>query len=458
MHLILSTSTKHPERSGAPFDYAARPLSGAPRSRRMRTFRNLLLLLSLLLAGCAPTPTPGRPTATPPATAAPTATSPPDATSPPSAPTPLRVWLPPDFAPDDSTPGGHVLAEQITKFEVTHPGQRVEVRLKRASGAGGLLASLLAAYNVAPAVLPDLIAFDRDDLITAAKAGLVIPLDAFLSPESLADYYPFAQAMSRVDDRLAGLPFAADARVLVYNMQLYPTPPRAWADVITGTLIIPGAELSGLTLLDVYLSLGGTLADASGQTALDSELVAEVLTVLQLAHTAGVLPLSTLAYEDPAATWQVFRERRATLAVTSAQWFLRERQRVSGAGATLIPTTDGVPFALASGWSWAVVNTAPERQAAAMELLRWLTDPAQLGAWTLAAQVLPPRAAALARWGSSLPTAFAADVLTHAQPQPSAEVVARVGPPLRQALDDVLSGRATPFTAATTAAQAVAPP
>jgi ABC-type glycerol-3-phosphate transport system substrate-binding protein len=117
-----------------------------------------------------------------------------------------------------------------------------------------------------------------------------------------------------------------------------------------------------------------------------------------------------------------------------------------------------VPFALASGWSWAVVNTAPERQAAAMELLRWLTDPAQLGAWTLAAQVLPPRAAALARWGSSLPTAFAADVLTHAQPQPSAEVVARVGPPLRQALDDVLSGRATPFTAATTAAQAVAPP
>ncbi len=416
-----------------------------------------LILLSLLLAGCVATPTPNSPTATPEATAPATDTPPAVAPTPPGAPAPLRLWLPPDFAPDDSSPGGPVLADQIAQFEAAPPGQTVEVRLKQAAGEGGLLRSLETAYNVAPAVLPDVIALQQDDLISAAKAGLVVPLDDLLAPGTLNDYYPFAQTLSRVDGKVAGLPFAADARVLVYNTQLYSTPPSAWADVITGTLVFPGGELSGLTVLNEYLSLGGALADASGKTELDSELLAETLSVFQSAQTAKVLPISTLAYADPAATWQVFRERRAALAITSARWYLAERQRASSASAALIPTSGGMPFALADGWFWAVVNKTADHTSA-LELLRWLTDPAQLSEWTLAAQVLPPRAKALAGWGDSPFVPLASDVLVHAQPQPSAEILARVGPLLRQALDDVLSGRATPFTAAAAAAQSVAVP
>ncbi len=419
--------------------------------------RTSLILLSLLLAGCVATPTANSPTATPAATAPATDTPPAVAPTPPGAAAALRLWLPPDFAPDDSTPGGPVLADQIAQFEAAHPGQNVEVRLKQAADEGGLLRSLETAYNVAPAILPDVMALQQDDLTSAAKAGLVIPLDDLLAPGTLDDYYPFAQTMSRVDGRVAGLPFAADARVLVYNTQIYSTPPRVWTDVITGTLVFPGGELSGLTVLNEYLSLGGTLADASSKTELDSELLAETLSAFQSAQTATVLPVSTLAYADPAATWQVFRERRAALAITSARWYLAERQRASSASATLIPTTDGMPFALADGWCWAVVNKAADH-ASALELLRWLTDPAQLSEWTLAAQVLPPRAKALAGWGDSPLTPLASDVLVHAQLQPSAEILARVGPPLRQALDDVLSGRATPFTAAAAAAQSVAVP
>jgi ABC-type glycerol-3-phosphate transport system substrate-binding protein len=413
-----------------------------------------LILLSLLFAGCAPTPTAVTSTATPEATA-PVTVTPPAAVSPPaSAPAALRVWLPPEFAPGEDTPGGTVFADQLAQFEAAHPGLGVEVRLKHASGEGGLLRSLETADNVAPAVLPDLIALDQDGLASAAKAGLVVPLDELIPADAVDDYYPFARAVSRVDGQLAGLPFAADARVLVYNTPLYPSPPRAWADVITGTLVFPGGELSALTVLHVYLSLGGTLADVSGKPALDSELLAEAFTVFRSAQDADVLPLSTLAYADPEATWQVFRERRATLAITSARWYLAERQRALFSGAALIPTSDGAPFALAEGWSWAVVNKAGDHRSA-VDLLLWLTGPEQLSEWTLAAQVLPPRAAALAGWGDSSFAPFASDVLTHAQARPSGDVLAAVGPPLRQALDDVLSGRVSPFTAATTAAQAI---
>jgi ABC-type glycerol-3-phosphate transport system substrate-binding protein len=102
------------------------------------------------------------------------------------------------------------------------------------------------------------------------------------------------------------------------------------------------------------------------------------------------------------------------------------------------------------------VNTAPEHRALAGELLLWLTDPERLARWTLAENVLPPRAAALAAWGAAPLAPFASAVLTHAQLQPPAEVLAVIGPALKQALADTLSGRLTPLAAAAQAAQSVA--
>jgi len=180
--------------------------------------------------------------------------------------------------------------------------------------------------------------------------------------------------------------------------------------------------------------------------------------VFQTLQASGSLPLSTLEYADPAATWQVFRERRATLAATSAQWYLAENARIDSAGVTLLPTHGQDRLALADGWSWAIVNPGSARHAQAAELIGWLTLPQYNAAWTEAAQVLPTRAASLAGWQSDRLAAAVGDVLTHARLQPSATVLAVVGPALQQALADVLNGRATPFTAASAAAAEVAPP
>jgi hypothetical protein len=182
---------------------------------------------------------------------------------------------------------------------------------------------------------------------------------------------------------------------------------------------------------------------------------------MQGLQAAGVLPLSVLDHADTAATWQIFRERRASLAVTSAQWFLAEYFRVDSAAMTLLPTSGPPGLALADGWSWAIVNHPagmPERHALAAELLLWLLEPEQHAPWTEAEAVLPTRAATLAGWQMGGLAAQASHVLTHAQLQPAAPLLAQIGPALRQALADVLSGRATPFAAAGVAAGAVQPP
>jgi ABC-type glycerol-3-phosphate transport system substrate-binding protein len=428
-----------------------------PFMRRLLTVASILSLLGLAACMMAPAPTtaPVLLAATPTNTLAAPLASP----TPTPNPNAVRVWWPPAFAPGEATAGGQVLAQQIAAFAQAHPAITIDERLKQATGPGGLLTSLIAAYNAAPSTLPNLILLNRDDIEAAYHAGLLAPLEAVVDPTALADYYPFAQTLSRVDNAFVCLPFAADVRLMVYNTQTYAAPPLTWADVVTGPLVLPAAETSGLSLLSTYLSLGGALTSPSGQPVLDTEVLADALTLYQTAQASGVIPLSTLTYTDSEATWQVFRERRAALAFTSAHWYLAEHDRAAAAAASPLPTRDGVPFALAEGWCWAMVATPglPQQQAAA-ELLSWLTAPEQLSAWALAADVLPPRAAAVKGWAGLSRARFADSVLRHAQLQPSGAVLARVGLPLQQALDDVLSGHATPIVAASAAAQAVAGP
>ena len=384
------------------------------------------------------------------------------ATATPSGPATLRVWLPPEFTPDLDTPGGRLLAEQIQAFENAFPGTAVEIRSKADSGPGGLLASLIAAANAAPGVMPDVIALRRDDLLSAVAAGLVTPPEPLAPIALLNDFYPFAQAMGKVNGTWQGLPFAADAHVMAYMTTVYPSPPLHWDDLLTGTLVIPAAEPSGLTLLTIYLAQGGGLQDAGGKTQLDVDVLARTLVLFQGLQSDGTLRQSTVDYTDPAETWEVFRQRRANLAVTSAHYFLTGYSRVDGASATLLPTSGEAPLALVEGWSWVLVAGAgagvPGNQALAAELVGWLLGPDEHAAWTEAANVLPTRAASLARWQEARLGPIVSNFVAHAQLQPPAGLVGSVGPALRQALADVLAGRASPFAAATRAAATVSEP
>jgi len=422
-------------------------------------------LLGLWLVACTAAPTAGPlavQSATPPGqTPAPTAaaTAAPSATASPSAVTTLSVWLPPDFSPTDATlPGSTVLADQLAQFERANPNVVVQTRVKAESGTGGLLHSLTTAYNVAPSVLPNIIALNRDDLGAAAQAGLVIPLDKYYPADSLADVYPFAQVLSRGNQgQLIGVPFATDVQVLAYLSYVYTTSPLTWTTVTTGTFIFPAADPAALTLLNEYLALGGSVTDSTGKPTLQPDILAAALTFFRSAREADLLPMSTMAYADSTATWQAFRLGRATLAVTSAHLYLIE-PNPPPAAVTLLPAPGGKPLTLAQPWSWAIVNTQPEHEAAAAALVTWLTDPQHLADWTQAAGLLPVRTTVLARWPASPRTAFADQVLAQAQLPPPAQVVSVIGPVLQQALADVLNDRATPVSAAAVAVQTIAKP
>lgn len=369
----------------------------------------------------------------------------------------LRVWLPGEFTPDGSTPGGRVLRAQLSEFEAAHPGLTIDIRIKRASGEGGLLDFLDTASAAAPGVLPDLIALNQEDLRRAARAGLVRPLTELVPALTTPEWYDFAVSQSTIEGFYAGVPFAGEAMILAYNVNYFASPPRTWDDILAGQgpFLFPAGDASALFTIAEYFSLGGRLQDEAGQVRLDAAVLSQVLDFYQRGAEAGVIPRS-LPFASAHETWRAYREARAIAVTTPATTYLSERRSLSITATGLLPTRDGTPVALAQAWSWALVTAHPDRQALALQLLDWLTEPQRLGEWTYAAGVLPTRSSALRAWPTDPSTAVVSGVVSMARSVPNASVLSLVGPAIQTAVQDVLAGRATPEDAANAAAASVA--
>ncbi len=425
-----------------------------------RVVCGLCLGFGILLSACASAPSTVTPTTAPVSgvTATPTSvlansTPVPFATPDASAQT-LRLWLPPQFAPSADTPGGKVLLAQLAAFEEAK-GWRVEVRVKKPAGQGGLIDALQSSLQVAPSVSPDVIALDSSML--PAAAGSVQPLTQITDGEVI-DFYPFALQTARLNNTLIALPFAADVLGMAYSTTAYPLPPASWTDLKpeNGPTWLPLGDPMALVTLQQYVALGGALADDTGQPTLDASLLAQVLSDYQSMQIAGLLPVESFGSMTIEETWVTYRESRASAAAAFFGTYLSDRRRMAATAFTFIPTRNGARATFARQWNYALVTDDPARQAIALELMRWLTAPDNLGAWTLASAVLPPRSQALAMWRDTSLAAVADPLLKAAQPEPPQSVIVVVGPPVAAAVQAVLNGQATPEAAAAAAAATVA--
>jgi len=400
-----------------------------------------------------PIATPAEPTSTP--GVQPDQTLLPQSTTSPATQT-LRLWFPPQLAPTGEDPAGQRLRAQLQAFEDSHPGWRIEVRVKKMAGQGGLLNALQTTLQSAPAMSPDVVV--TDGLLLASAAPFLQPLTAYFGEDELSDFYPFALQAARIDNQLLGLPFAADAFGLAYSNSVYVTPPLAWVDINTGAgpLWLPLNDPTALITLQQYVALGGLLTDETGNPAIDSTLLTQVLAYYQFLQVNNLISTGSLGAASPAETWVAYRENRATSAATLTSTYFAERDRVAATGFTLLPTREGNRLTFASQWNYALVSTDATRQGIALELMRWLTAPENLGEWTLAAQQLPTRGKALAQWPNPDLRAIAGEAVTAAQPIPVPSLLNVLGPPITTAVQSVLAGQASPEAAANAAAQAIA--
>jgi ABC-type glycerol-3-phosphate transport system substrate-binding protein len=377
----------------------------------------------------------------------------------------LKLWLPEELNPYGDGPGADVLAEHLAEFNRNHADLQVEVAVKKVHGRGGMLDYFRTAREAAPSILPDLVILDTADLEAPLNAGHIQPLDDLLPTTEMADFFPFAVEMGMVNDQIAGYVIGADVQHLAYRPAQFEEPPVSWTRVVTPpvSFIFPAGGgdrfVNDATLIQ-YMAAGGRVTDLEGEPSLDEQALTEVFTFYSSCiGTGAILPTTVLGTETAGQSWQRFREGEGDIVVVQASdyWQVALGDAPTATAIASIPTRDGYPFTLVrNAWSIAVVAEDADRQAQAMTLFNWLISPERNAQWTQAASYLPSTPGALRLWSVSDADGIALrGLLEAAIPAPPPEVMAVIGPPMQDAVEDVLTGEAPPEEAAAAAVESL---
>jgi len=245
---------------------------------------------------------------------------------------------------------------------------------------------------------------------------------------------------------------------LAYYPSQVPKPPADWGSVLgmSTALAFPAADPQALFTLAQYQAAGGVVRDDQGRPFLDPVTLEKVLRFYLDAAKSGAMPVWLTQLQNDDQAWEAFTQRRASMVVTWNSRYLS--QVITNTNAAPLPTENGKAFTLATGWVWALASSQPDRQEKGAQLAEFLTDTAFLASWTQAAGYLPPRPSSLDAWTNKDQQLMVRQIVLSASLYPSADVITSLGPPVQEAVIQVLKQQADPQTAAQQAAASLVNP
>ncbi len=443
-----------------------RDARGLEQTRTALARVGIWLIVASASVACA-APAPLTPLVTPPSpvatavvvsttSAAPTATHAPPTRTPitdTSAMT-LTLWTAEDLAPG-ATPAGRILRNQFDAFTAANPNIHIEIVLKKPYGKGGLLDFLTTTSAVVPDQLPDFATLDLSEVPLAASAGILQPLDPWLSPDVRSDFFPFANQAAYVQGKWVAVPFTADIEHLVYSKNAVRRVPQTWDDVLKqkATLLLPlGGDNAFLTQ---YLGIA-PLFDANNQLTLDVNAATQVLSFFKRAHDLGIVPDTAGGLKSSDEAWSVFAAGKAAMTQASASRYLTDRDKVPDATYAALPTRDGKVATVASGWAYVIVTNDPARRAIAGRFIQWMVQGEHLAPWLRAARRLPASRATMILSVDPIDYGtFLRDQMEHASYLPPTPAYGKAADAWRAAMAAVWKGQTTPEEAARGIAAAV---
>ena len=369
--------------------------------------------------------------------------------------------MPPEFDPAVNSPSNQLLKARLEQFEAQNPGITLDVRVKALDGTGGLLDALASTSAAAPLALPDLVLLPRTLLESAALKGLLHPYDDLSGVMDDPGWFDYAQQLAHLKDSTYGIPFAGDAMLMAYDPSRIKNPPNSLEEAISlgEVLLFPATDPQALYTVGTYLATEARLQDTEGRPSMDPDGLGKILDIYQRASQVGVMPYWLTQYSNDAQSWEAFMGGQSPMAITWASTYLKGKPDVpAGMLVAPVPTSDGPPFTLATGWSWALAGQDPERHTLSAQLAEFLVEKQFLSAWTHAAGYLPTRVDALRGWQEADLRQVLEQISYSAQLMPAADILSSMGPPVEQAVVDVLKAQNDPQSAAQAAADRINQP
>lgn len=360
--------------------------------------------------------------------------------SPTTGPIILSIWWPESFAPQDNNEALTVLSEQINAFQSAQSGVVVNLRLKKESDVGGIMATLLTASAVAPGALPDLTLIRRHDLLDAVQARLIYPLEGKISSAVVGDLYDPALQLGQVDGVLYGVPYMVEVQHTAYRPSQELINSWSFADVLAKEIsfVFPAGQTDGVNtvFLAQYIDAGGTLP---GDGSVNEQALLDVLSFYERALAAGIVNPSVVNYTTPASYTDLLLSGGADAGVVSSTTYLQVLQ--ADLAFAPIPTVSGSLISELDGWIWVLTTSSTDRQVLAAQFLNWMLNANRQGQFSEALRMLPSQRTALQQWESTPYATFARDLLNRSiLPLPSSDAAVRA---MQNALIAVLTGQST---------------
>ena len=410
----------------------------------------------------APTPTPS-PTPVPTPTPAPQ--EPTSLTTPTPTPITLTWWTPRWFSPQGEDPAARFVAEQIARFEERYPTVQVRTLVKRTRGKGSVRDYLEGAYKVAPALLPDVVTVNMEDVPALSSLGIFQPLTPLLPSEVVDAMYPTARNAGVWGETWYAVQFEADFYHVVYRQERVTAPPATWDALLNSEirylplLFSPEVENQVAdTVLLQYAAAGGSLPTTE-PVPLSEPALLSLFNFYDQALRRGVITTTVGSLAVPDALWGALIKQQADMVDISARRYVQDGLARGELAVAPLPTWDGKERALVRGWGLAITTNIPERQRAAALLVAWLLQPEVLGPWSQYAARVPLHPDALRAWNAPTTYVQVTDVLLrNAVPYPRHGALPALRRAIAAGLQALLEEGITPEEAVQRTLDAYAPP
>ena len=359
----------------------------------------------------------------------------------------LIVWVPPQFDPSTNQAGARLLNQRLEAYERDYPHVNIIVRVKAASGPGGLLETLTGASAVAPESLPALVLLSRADMAQAIAKNLLAPIDELSAVIDEEDWYGFAQEMAIQQGTTYGLPFVSNLLGIVFRAPKMESDQPEWDEVLRrfNQLVFPAGDPEALITLSLYLSAGGEIRDDRGHQMVDLEELAAVLNLYAEGSRRGVFSNGLVEVQNDDQAWDLFQNGVGDGVVT---WANRVFSGDNAYQLAMLPSLGDLPYSTGSGWLWCLPSAHEEVHQEEVNLAEYLVASEFLAEWSAASGFFPVRPSSLEGWSDSPLKNTISRMLQSAQLRPTRQMTSAISPELKNSVAEILKGQSTPAESA----------
>jgi ABC-type glycerol-3-phosphate transport system substrate-binding protein len=251
---------------------------------------------------------------------------------------------------------------------------------------------------------------------------------------------------------------------MVYNTLVFTATPILWTDVLSSNTkyLFPAKGINGLVndiTLSQYFSAGGEFLDDQSAPKIDDAVLRNVLDFYQQAVQNGIIDASILEASTTEELWPVYLEAKGGMAQISVHQYLTDRELLNNSAFAAVPVQneENTPVAITHSWVLVLVTDDPGRQKAALNLIEWFLSSNNNATWNELHKSIPTRDTAYQQLAGDDPYwVFLTEQLNTARPQPGFTGYDQIGRIIQQAIQQVISGEATPEEATATAMDALA--